>query len=754
MAQIDNPLLQALSYRGMRFDRWLEIFQRGEMIHGHVRDMPEHERPELEAEGTLSYVLVPIFVDGAWWGFFGLDECSEEREFSPSERDALKAAADTLGAAVSRSRADETSSWLAAIVESSDDAIIGQTLDGQIISWNRGAERLYGYSAGEAIGKLVDMLLPSEDVPRRAEVFAAVARGEHLDHYETERIRKDHSHVPVAVSFSPVRNRDGDIIGAAAITRDISERKRAEDDLRESQRSFATLLSNLPGMAYRCRNESDWRMDFVSEGCLELTGYSPADLMTRHRIAYADLIHPDDRAAVWRDVQAAVALDRPFHLTYRITTVDGSEKWVMEQGRGVRGATGALDALEGIVSDVTERVQSRHLLEQRVTERTRELMTLLDVSASVASTLELQSLLRVILEQFNEVVDYTGAAIFLLEDGEHLRLLDYRGPLTRTELSWLWPLDVARHSREVIRQGKPVIIPDVRADTPLARAFRGKAVDDLGTVPADISSWMGVPLLLRERAIGVLAVDNRNLDAYTSHHAELAFAFATQAAVAIENARLFEQAQGKAALEERQRLARELHDSVSQALFGIGLGARTARTVIEKNPARAIAPIDYVLSLAEAGLAEMRALIFELRPEALQEEGLVAALRKQIAALKARYGIIVDTSLGDIGEVPLPVEEALYRIAQEAMHNTVKHARASHVELVLNREEDAIRLIISDDGQGFETSGSFPGHLGLRTMRERAEHPGGSLRLTSAPGEGTRIEVRVPVTVTSTESGS
>jgi PAS domain S-box-containing protein len=742
--QIDNPRLKALSFDELRIERWRETFRRGEMLHGHVRDMPAHERPEFEIEGTLSYALVPIYVDGAWWGFFGLDAVDKERDFPASERDALTAAANTLGAAVSRSRAAETSAWLAAIVESSDDAIIGETLDGRITSWNQGAERLYGYRADEAIGRSIDMLLPPEDLPNRKEVFTAVARGEHLDHYETERIRKDGSRVAVAVSFSPVRNRAGEIIGAAAITRDITGRRRAEEALRRSQESLSTLMSNLPGMAYRSHPGPTWQVDFVSEGAFDLTGHPPAELADNPRFSFVDLIFPEDRAAARSGIEAAITEGRPFHVTYRIRTADGAEKWVADQGRAIRDA-GTLVALEGIITDVTDRVQSRQMLEQRVTERTRELTTLLEVATSVASTLELQPLLRVILEQLQQVVDHTGAAIFLLEDDERLRLLDYRGPLTRTELKWIWPLAGAHHSREVIRSQKPVIIPDIRADAPLALAFRAKAMEDLGTVPGDISSWMGVPLILRERAIGVLAMDNSAVDAYTLRHAELALAFAAQAAVAIENARLFEQAQGKAALEERQRLARELHDSVSQALFGIGLGARTARTVIEQDPARAVAPLDYVLSLAEAGLAEMRALIFELRPEALQEEGLVAALEKQVAALKARYGIAVDADLGDIPAVPLHVEEAIYRIAQEAMHNTVKHARASRVELALGQDADGIRVLIADDGKGFDTSGSFPGHLGLRTMRERAERLGGTLTLTSVPGEGSRIEVRIPV---------
>ncbi len=154
-------------------------------------------------------------------------------------------------------------------------------------------------------------------------------------------------------------------------------------------------------------------------------------------------------------------------------------------------------------------------------------------------------------------------------------------------------------------------------------------------------------------------------------------AVADQAAVAVENARLFSEARGKAALEERQRLARELHDSVSQALYGIALGARTSRTLLERDPQKAADPLDYVLSLSEAGLAEMRALIFELRPESLESEGLMAALEKQAAALRARHEIPVEADLCEEPEASLDEKEAVYRIAQEALHNVVKHARAA-----------------------------------------------------------------------------
>ena len=293
---------------------------------------------------------------------------------------------------------------------------------------------------------------------------------------------------------------------------------------------------------------------------------------------------------------------------------------------------------------------------------------------------------------------------------------------------------------------EPIIIDDVRSDAPLAIAYRQVVGEQrLRREFRHIRSWMGVPLVSKERAIGLLAVIHEEPGHYTERDAELVRTIANQAAVAIENARLYEQVKSAAALEERQHLARELHDSVSQALYGITLGSDAALTLLERDPTRVAEPLQYVRSLAEAGLAEMRALIFELRPESLENEGLVAALEKQAASLRARHEVEVHVSLAGEPDVPLEAKEMLYRVAQEALHNTVKHARASVVELKLERDADGITLEIGDDGAGFDPSGSFPGHLGLKSMRERAERLGGWLEVESGTGEGTRIRARVPM---------
>src|SRR5437588_451721 len=207
---------------------------------------------------------------------------------------------------------------------------------------------------------------------------------------------------------------------------------------------------------------------------------------------------------------------------------------------------------------------------------------------------------------------------------------------------------------------------------------------------------------------------------------------------------LYEQAQELVSLQERKRLARELHDSVSQVLYSIGLGAHTARGALEDDPEQAVASIDYVLALSEAGLAEMRALIFELRPEALELEGLLAGLSRQVVVLRTRYKLTVNVDLGEEPDLSLEMKQALYRIAQEALHNIVKHARASVVELRLTELADEIILEVRDNGKGFDPSAPFPGHLGLRSMRERATKMGGALTIESLPGQGTCVGVRIP----------
>jgi signal transduction histidine kinase len=223
-------------------------------------------------------------------------------------------------------------------------------------------------------------------------------------------------------------------------------------------------------------------------------------------------------------------------------------------------------------------------------------------------------------------------------------------------------------------------------------------------------------------------------------------AIADQGAIAVQNARLLQQGSLLAALEERQKLARDLHDSVSQALYGIALGSRTARSRLGETGDRGVTEaVDYVLQLAETGLTETRALIFELIPESLENEGLVVAVKRQAAATQARHQVAVHMDLGEEPELPLKVKEEVYRIAQESLNNIGKHANAQNAYVSLRAEGSIIKLEVRDDGAGFDPNGEFPGHLGLRSMQERARKIGGDYQIRSAAGKGAAITLSIPI---------
>ncbi|MFD7499977.1 GAF domain-containing sensor histidine kinase [Streptomyces sp. NPDC059850] len=228
---------------------------------------------------------------------------------------------------------------------------------------------------------------------------------------------------------------------------------------------------------------------------------------------------------------------------------------------------------------------------------------------------------------------------------------------------------------------------------------------------------------------------------------------AGHAACAVEHDRQRAAARETAVREERQRVSRELHDSVSQALYGIALGARTARELLERDLAEPTGvaelaqlaePIEYIRRLADVAIAETRTLLCQLRPESLEAEGLVAALTQHVETLRDRYGITAEAMLGSEPETTPEAKHALYRIAQESLHNIAKHSRARNVTLHLLSGPGTVTLTVADDGVGFDSQGTFPGHLGLLSMRERAREVGGTLLVDSRPGQGSRIRATVP----------
>jgi PAS domain S-box-containing protein len=527
-------------------------------------------------------------------------------------------------------------------------------------------------------------------------------------------------------------------LAVAAVTSNLAARERAR---REEARSQAALL-DLAHDAILVRDLGSV-ITFWNPGAEQLYGWprSQATGAVSHELLRT--VFPESREAV----DAAIHRDGRWEGELAHTRRNGERIVVSSRQALQRDVRGLPQAVMEINRDITDRKLAEEALERRVVERTRELGALLELSRTAGSTLELRPLLAAILDRLGSIVEHHSAEVVAVS-GDEATVVAYRGPLP-PELAVGFRLRAGGALRElvdeVVRRREPVIVADLAGESLLTRdlSAAGAAIPG-GTVGHDRAE-LAVPLIVRGDVIGVQTLLHSTPGFYTRRHAELAMAFAQQAALAIENARLYEAARERAALEERQRLARDLHDSVSQALYGIVLSASVAQAVRRSDPARLEVLLGEMVALAEAGLAEMRALIFELRPESLAEEGLVAALEKQAAAVQARRGIAVRAALAAEPEAPLAAKEALYRIAQEALHNTVKHARARTVDLALESEPGALVLRVSDDGRGFDSGAEFPGHLGLRSMRERATAAGGTLEIESAPGAGTRLRARIPL---------
>ena len=205
------------------------------------------------------------------------------------------------------------------------------------------------------------------------------------------------------------------------------------------------------------------------------------------------------------------------------------------------------------------------------------------------------------------------------------------------------------------------------------------------------------------------------------------------------------QAAELAAGQERAHLARELHDSVTQALFSMGLTARSLEILLEKDPTGAREKLAELRDLQRDALAEMRTLIFELRPSSLEQEGLVQAIRNHASAVGARTGLAVTVEADSVGRLAAEAEEALYRIAQESLHNVVKHAGASVAHIRVKQADGVVVLTVVDDGDGFDPDQVGRGHLGLVGMRQRAERVGAHVGIASKPGGGTRVTVHIAV---------
>jgi signal transduction histidine kinase len=260
-------------------------------------------------------------------------------------------------------------------------------------------------------------------------------------------------------------------------------------------------------------------------------------------------------------------------------------------------------------------------------------------------------------------------------------------------------------------------------------------------------SFLGVPIVAHGGVIGAFyLIDKRTADAFDESDERLIEMLAAHAAVAIENARLFERSRELSIVEERNRVARELHDSVTQRLFGVVLAAETAAELLDRDPGAARVQLERAQELAHGSMEELRSLIFELRPAALADEGLAAALGKHIAVLRRVHAQDIALRVAGTPRLGAVAGSQVFRIAQEAVNNALRHANARHIAVGLEARNGCVALTVEDDGGGFDPAAPAlrSRRLGLTSMEERAMALGGTLTIDSRPAAGTRIRLEVP----------
>ncbi|MGD9029470.1 MAG: GAF domain-containing protein [Anaerolineae bacterium] len=392
------------------------------------------------------------------------------------------------------------------------------------------------------------------------------------------------------------------------------------------------------------------------------------------------------------------------------------------------------DSITNLEERVAERTRALQQANQALEQRALQMETSARVSRELTSILDIDDLLTQVVELIRDAFQYYHVHIFLLDTSNDQLILRASTSSTMPEHRHI---GVASHSinGQAMQSGEPVVVNDVR-DSPFFLADR--------YLP-DVQSEVVIPLRLGDQVIGTLDVQSAEPGAFTQQDLLVIQSLGDQIAVAIENARLYDRSQELAVLEERTRLARELHDSVTQSLYSVVLLTEGWRRSIRAGGAAHVE--DYLTRIGQVNqqaLKEMRLLIHELRPPALEEEGLLGALHQRLEAVEKRAGVDVRLIADSIVQLPHPVEEGLYRIAQEALNNALKHAAASHIVVRLAVADGRSVLEVEDDGRGFIVGAADGrGGMGLANMRDRAQALGGSLAVLSTPGQGTVVRATV-----------
>jgi PAS domain S-box-containing protein len=645
-----------------------------------------------------------------------------------------------------RQQADRALALLAAIVDSSDDAIISKTLDGVITSWNRSAELLFGYRADEAIGRPITLVIPLERRAEEVEIIGRLSRGEKIDHFETVRVAKDGTLLDISLTISPVRDTSGQIVGASKVAREIGKQKKIQQEtdelyrrLERQARIFDTTLSAITDFVYIF--DRNGRFQYVNQALLDLWGLKLEDAIGKD---FFDLKYPDELASrLQSQIQQVIDTKQTVRDETLYTSPTGAGGYYEYIFSPLIDAAGNVEVVAGSTRETTARKKAEEdlrnakaRLEGTLTANEiatwtfdpiankvfadEKLARMFSVSPEEAQGGAIESYLRAIHDEDRPRVQ-TVIEKVLQGPADHYEA-DYRLVQADGSIGWV----AARGKIQRDEKGIPTQFPGVVIDiTERKRAeeMLRESEERFRVLANDLDSQV------RERTS---ELELRNLE------------ITEQARQVRELSQRLLQAQD----DERRSIARDLHDSSGQLVVALGINLQLIARSVADDPI-VDRTIEESESLIQQLTRELRTVSYLLHPPLLDESGLESALSLYVEGLSERSALDIRLRIDDnFGRLPAEIELAVFRIVQECLTNIHRHSGSPTAAIRLARNGDTVELEIKDSGKGMSEerlSGiKKRSGVGIAGMRERIQRFAGTMDIQS--GEtGTRVAVRLPV---------